>query len=49
MGYTLRQFNAYLELAAAREREQARWSLIAPAIARAGGDPLKKALKRLEG
>lgn len=48
MRYTLRQFNAYLELAAKREREAARWSLIAPMLARAGGAPLKKALRELK-
>lgn len=48
MGYTLRQFNAYLELAAKRERQAVRWSLMAPALARAGGKHLQKALRELK-
>lgn len=48
MGYTLRQFQAYLDLASRREREALRWSLVAPALAQAGGNKLKEALRKLK-
>lgn len=48
MGYTLRQFNAYLELAQERQRADMRWALLAPALGFNGGDGIKKALKALE-
>ncbi|MBX3589085.1 MAG: hypothetical protein AB7I35_12305 [Ramlibacter sp.] len=48
MGYTLRQFNTYLELAGRRERDALRWSLIAPALAQGGGKALQAALRKLK-
>lgn len=48
MGYTLRQFNAYLELADKRERAALRWSLIAPAAAQGDGKALKTLLDKLK-
>lgn len=48
MDYTLGQFESYLMLAQAREREAMRWSLVATALGFGGGDGLKKALKALE-
>lgn len=48
MGYTLRQFQTYLDLAGRREREALRWSLVAPALAQAGGNKLKEALRKLK-
>ena len=44
MDYTLGQFESYLMLAQAREREAMRWSLVATALGISGEDDLKKAL-----
>ena len=48
MGYTLRQFNGYLRLAAQRERAALRWSLLAPALAQGDGKALKSLLQKLK-
>jgi hypothetical protein len=48
MGYTLRQFRAYLELAAKRERADMRWDLIASAAVQGDGKSFKALLDKLK-
>jgi len=49
LGYTLRQFRAYLERACRREQRAWRMQVLAARLALADGDTLKRALDTIKG
>lgn len=48
MGYTLRQFRAYLTLAAKRQRTDMRWDLLAAAVVQGDGKAFKALMDKLK-